>query len=134
MKPIPIIITALMALLISAAARANELMPDVITEFCSTTLKGDIADRSQPYNATDEIKEGMTQRRIIGYLVTKKISYIWYEHGGRGRHQHLVSFYNDHISNVINSYVFISTEHKNIDDLINDTEFLNSHRTRHGEL
>jgi hypothetical protein len=124
----------IVALLISIGVHASGNPPGVITEFCAKKFGGDIAGVNQPFNATDVVEKGIPARRILGYFVTSTTSYLWYEHGGRGYHQHLVSFNSAKPEEVKASYVFVDTKHKNIESLIKDTEFLRSHVAKNGEL
>ena len=88
----------------------------------------------QPFNATDIVKEGVPTRRILGYFVTSTASFLWYEHGGRGYHQHLIRFSTAKPEKIEASYVFIKPSHGNIEQLIKDTEFLRTHVAKHDEL
>lgn len=90
---------------------------------------GDIAGKGEKYNATDVVAKGVPHRRILDYVVGEHYAYLWYEHGGRGYHQHLVKFSVTPPYEVRGSYVFDTTAHKDIHDLIKDTRFLNSHLT-----
>lgn len=121
----PIIAAA--ALLIAFGVHAGGEPPGVITEFCAKKLGSDIAGVNQPFNAIDVVKEGVPTRRMLGYFVTSISSFLWYEHGGRGHHQHLVIFNTTRTEEVKASYVFINTKHQSVEGLIKDTEFLRSH-------
>ncbi len=90
---------------------------------------GDIADKGQKFDATDAVEKGKPTRRILGYLVGEHYAYLWYEHGGKTYHQHLVKFSKTLPYELKASYVFNSTKHKDIHNLIKDSRFLNSHLT-----
>lgn len=127
------IYTLLIMLLVSAAfcARAAQPLPPAIKGFCEMAFAGHIARKGQKFNATDVVDKGVPRRRILGYLVGKDNAYLWYEHGGRGLHQHLVKFSNTPPYEVKASYVFDSTRDRTIQQLIKDHRFLNSHLTNH---
>lgn len=127
---------SLSVLLFSAAlAAASESPPGAIGEFSAIHFPDGIAAKGQPFNATDVIEEGRPSRRIVAYLVTSSASFLWYEHGGRGYHQHLVRFDTLEPEAVAASYVFLeSPPHQQIGDLIADTEFLKRHESRNSEL
>jgi hypothetical protein len=108
--------------------------PGVIGEFCSAHFPGGIAAVGEPFNATDVVDRGKPDRRIVAYLVTSSTSYVWYEHGGRGYHQHLVRFNTVSPDKVAASYVFIESPHSRIEGLLSDTEFLRAHVEPSGEL
>jgi hypothetical protein len=108
-------------------AYGADTLPPVIKAFCDMAFAGDIAGKGQMFNATDVAEKGVPQRRILDYVVGDHYAYLWYEHGGRRYHQHLVKFSNTPPYEVKASYVFDSTTHKDIHQLINDSQFLNSH-------
>jgi hypothetical protein len=117
-----------------AGAYAGDHLPRVVSEFCAKKLGGDIAAKDQPFNATDVVKEGVPARRILDYFVTSETSFLWYEHGGRGYHQHLIKFSTIYPEQIEASYVFIDSQHSHIQDLIKDMEFLHTHEAKDGEL
>jgi hypothetical protein len=127
-------IIAIAVLLNAIVTIAKDEPPGVIIEFCAMNLQGDIVSKDEPFNSTDIVKKGMRTRRMIDYLVTSTTSFLWYEHGGRGYHQHLVRFNTARPEEIQASYVFISSEHSRIFDLIKDTEFLRSHLSKDREL
>ena len=102
-------------------------LPPAIKGFCDLAFAGKIADKGQQFNATGVVEQELPQRRIIDYVVNEHDAYLWYEHGGRSYHQHLVKFSNPPPYELKASYVFDSTTHKDIHKLIKDTRFLNSH-------
>jgi len=106
-------------------------LPPAIQGFCDMAFAGDIARQGQKFNATDVIEKGVPRRRILGYVVGKRYAYLWYEHGGRGYHQHLVKFSKTKPYELKVSYVFEKTKYKDIHNLIKDTRFLNNHLTNH---
>ena len=124
----------LFVLVIIPVVYASDEPPGVITDFCVQILGGDIAFKSEPFNATDVITEELPSRRILGYFVTSSTSYLWYEHGGRGYHQHLVRFSTSSPSNIQASYVFAKSQHRHIDALIRDSEFLRNHVSKDKEF
>jgi len=89
---------------------------------------------NQAFNATDVVQKGMPTRKIMGYFVEGATSYLWYEHGGRGHHQHLVGFNSETPEEIKSSYVFSTTSHRRIKNLIEDTEFLRDNINKGGEL
>lgn len=127
-------ILAVAILFSTSVVHARDEPPGVITEFCAKIFGGDIAGVDQPFNATDIVNKGKPTRRILHYIVTRATSFLWYEHGGRGNHQHLVRFNTAKPEEVQASYVFTDTKHKSIESLIKDTEFLRSHVADNGEL
>lgn len=116
----------IIALMVVNVQGAEEL-PPAVKGFCEMAFAGKIARKGRKFNATDVAEKGVPQRRIIGYLVGKDYAYLWYEHGGRVYHQHLVKFSNTPPYEVKESYVFDSTKHKDIRQLVNDSRFLASH-------
>jgi len=103
------------------------MLPPAIKGFCDLAFAGDIAGKDQKFNATGVAEKGVPQRRIIDYFVADHNAYLWYEHGGRHYHQHLVKFSRTPPYEVKASYVFDSTTHKDIHMLMKDTQFLSSH-------
>lgn len=104
-----------------------EALPPAVKGFCALAFAGKIANKGQAFNATDVIDKGVPQRRVIDYVVDEHVAYLWYEHGGRGYHQHLVEFSKTPPYELKKNYVFDKTTHTHIQKLINDTRFLNSH-------
>lgn len=101
-------------------------------EFCKLKFEGEMAPKGEPFNATDVINEGLPRRRLIGEFVTSTVAYIWYEHGGRGYHQHLVRFNVINPKEILENYTFIETKHKDIFSLIKNKHLLAD--SDHGEL
>jgi len=130
-KYISLIVVVLLSV---TTVMAKDEPPSVITVFCGKHFGQDIAAKGEPFNSTDVIKEGVPRRRIIDYFVTSTTSFLWYEHGGRGYHQHLVRFKTTRPEEIQASYVFISTKHAQISELIKDREFLEGHLSKSQEL
>ncbi len=127
-------IIAIAVLFSAVVGLAKDEPPGVIAAFCAKLLHGDIAAKDEPFNSTDIVEKGVPTRRIVDYFVTSATSFLWYEHGGRGYHQHLVKFNTVRPEEIQASYVFISSKHARIIDLIKDTEFLRSHVSKEREL
>ena len=113
-------------LLLSTWAQAGTYSFGVTKEFCDSKFDGKIAKPGEPYNVTDVIDSNLYSRRIVDEFVTSTVAYIWYEHGGRGYHQHLVRFNVTKPSEVIENYTFYKTEYESIFDLIKNRQALNS--------
>jgi len=111
--------------LISEAALCDSFKFGVTKEFCELHFNGDIAFVEEPYNATDVIDPGLPSRRLVSEYVTSNIAYIWYEHGGRGYHQHLVRYNVMRPSKVLENYTFFKTEYGNIQEIIANKKQLN---------
>lgn len=125
------IILILLAMQLAVVAHGTGKLPPAIKGFCDLAFAGDIAGKDQKFNATDVAEKGVPTRRILGYLVDDHFAYLWYEHGGRDYHQHLVKFSKTPPYELKASYLFSRTKYKDINKLINDTRFLNSHLTNH---
>ena len=55
-----------------------------------------VAAPGKPYEATDAISsESLPRRRLVLAGTAPHISFVMYEHGGRGRHDHLVVMMDD---------------------------------------
>jgi hypothetical protein len=90
-------------------------------------FNGQIADIGKPFNSTDVKKENLPSRRIIDFAVTSITSCLWYEHGGRGHHQHLVIFNTINPKEIHKAYIFIKpVQHKTIFELLDDRALLES--------
>jgi hypothetical protein len=87
-KPMHTLLT-FTALLFASACLASDSTPGVIKEFCAVHFPTGIAARGEPFNATD-VADDKPSRRIVANFVTSATAFLWYEHGGRGYHQHLV--------------------------------------------
>jgi hypothetical protein len=121
-KKIIILITLTLVLLPSIVLAE---VPGVIKDFCEIHFNGQIANIGEPFNATDVIEQELPFRRIIDFLVTSSTAYLWYEHGGRGYHQHLVKFSTINPNEIQKSYIILKrVEYKSIIDLLNDSELL----------
>jgi len=123
-----------LVILCAAAAMAKDEPPGMIKAFCDHHFGQDIAAKGEPFNSTDVIEAGIPRRRIIDYFVTSTTSFLWYEHGGRGYHQHLVRFNTARPEEIQASYVFINSKHTRISDLIKDREFLEANLSKSHEL
>jgi hypothetical protein len=65
-------------------------LPAAIRSLLEARIPEGIAAVGTPYNATDAITdESLPSRRLLGAGRTGPIWFVWYEHGGRGYHQHL---------------------------------------------
>jgi hypothetical protein len=95
-------------------------LPEPIVKFCSVVLRSEIADKGARFNATDVVDTRLPMRRLIGFSVSNTESFIWYEHGGRGYHQHLVRFRNDQPEQVLDSYVLFESVKKPIEEVLAD--------------
>jgi hypothetical protein len=109
------------------SAHGAATLPPSIKGFCELAFAGKIAGKGQKFNPTDVVAKGVARRRIIDYVVAEHYAYLWYEHGGRSYHQHLVKFSKTPPYELKKSYVFDSTTHQDIHKLIKDSRFLNSH-------
>ena len=98
----------------------------VIDGFARTVLKGALAMPGEPFNSTDLVLDDTPQRRVIGYRIEKSSAYLWYEHGGRGYHHHLVRFAATPPYTIEESYACRASDHHTIEELIADSEFLMS--------
>ncbi len=68
-------------------------LPAAIQGLLQARVPGGIAAAGSPYNATDVVAdESLPSRRLRGAGRTGPLWFVWYEHGGRGYHQHLVLF------------------------------------------
>jgi hypothetical protein len=105
---------------ISGLALAGSFKFGVTKEFCELHFNGDMAFAGEPYNATDVIESELPFRRVISELVTSDIAYIWYEHGGRGYHQHLVRYNVLKPSELLENYTFYETKYRSIQEIIAD--------------
>jgi hypothetical protein len=69
----------------------HELPPAVRAKLLSVTGGQQFADPGQRWNATDVIVHGIPERRLIFAGTVDGNWFIYYEHGGRGKHEHLVA-------------------------------------------
>jgi hypothetical protein len=109
---------------IPVLALAGSFEFGVTKEFCEVYFNNEMAFVGEPYNATDVVEGDLPSRRIVSELVTSNIAYIWYEHGGRGYHQHLVRYNVLKPSEVLENYTFYKTEYKSIQEIIENKVFL----------
>jgi len=121
------LILLVLVLLPTLNAHASQPLPAAIKGFCNLAFAGKIALPGRPFNAGDAVNKGIPSRRILGYLVGEHDAYIWYEHGGRHYHQHLVKFSKTKPYEVKVSYVFDRTRYRDIHKLVKDKTFLASH-------
>jgi hypothetical protein len=62
-----------------------------------------LANPVKKYRSTDVVNNPMLPcRRLIFYIKTDKLIMLYYEHGGRGKHEHCVVFVKDSISGKFN--------------------------------
>jgi hypothetical protein len=127
MTKIARILVVVVAIQLTLSAPAAETLPPVIQAFCDMAFAGAIAGKAEKFNATEVVEKGVPSRRILGYVVGDHYAYLWYEHGGRGYHQHLVKFSNTKPYEVRASYLFPASQYQDIHKLINDTKFLSAH-------
>ena len=121
-------------LLVALRINADDAQPRVITDFCRIHFPEGIAAKGEAFNATDAMERGQPFRRIVAYMVSSSTSLIWYEHGGRGYHQHLVRFNTVKPEEVVASSVFAKPPHTRIGELVSDAEYLNAHTSDGREL
>jgi hypothetical protein len=67
----------------------------VLTAFYSKVPAGEIANRRKPFNATDVQIGNRPFRRFVLAGYATGIWFVFYEHGGRGYHHHLLIFSRD---------------------------------------
>ena len=96
------------------------VLPPAVAKFCTVVLHGDIAGEGQRFNETDLILEDLPTRRIVDYKTSDSTSLLWYEHGGRGYHQHLVRFSTSKPDQILESYEFSLSTATTIDDLLSN--------------
>jgi hypothetical protein len=70
----------------------SAIPPAILAALTDLCRPCSFADFNAPWNATDVIVDDLPRRRLVkvGYSKTEWI--IEYEHGGRGRHVHSVTF------------------------------------------
>ena len=120
---------ALVATMLSVGCEETQQpqpLPQAIEDFTRTALKGDIALKGGRFEPTDLISRGAARRRVISYRVEGSSAWLWYEHGGRVYHQHLVRFEVSPPHEIDESYVLADYRHKQIDELLRDHDFLQS--------
>jgi hypothetical protein len=106
----------------TASCHAEVQLPPAVESF-RVTLNGDISPPRGRFNATDVV-DGKPTRRILGYQVGESSVLLWYEHGGRGYHQHLVRLNAAAPYQVEESYAVGKHEHRDIDSLLRDRDLL----------
>jgi hypothetical protein len=73
-----------------------DLSPDVRRAFQSYVGDAPVAKPGEPYEATDVLDgRDLPRRRVVLAGVGHHVSFVMYEHGGRGRHDHLVVMMED---------------------------------------
>jgi hypothetical protein len=74
--------------------RQLEALPSrLISALAKVTGKERIANPSERWQPTDNLVDGsLPRRRLILAGVSKSMSFVYYEHGGRGKHEHLILF------------------------------------------
>jgi len=71
----------------------RELPPELAAAFRKHVHGVPVADRGEPFNATDVAgKSDPPRRRFLVAGTSASGSFVAYEHGGRGHHYHLVLF------------------------------------------
>jgi hypothetical protein len=66
--------------------------PDVMNALVDLCRPCSFADFNAPWNATDVISDDLPRRRLVRVEHSDSEWHIEYEHGGRGRHTHAVTF------------------------------------------
>ena len=123
MKNKILVLVSLLIIIIPSIGLAE--VPGVIKEFCEIHFNNQIANIGEPFNATDINKKNLPFRRIIDFAVTSLTAYLWYEHGGRGYHQHVVAFSTINPNEIYRSCIFLEyIKHKSILDLLKDNRLL----------
>lgn len=71
-----------------------ESLPVDLRHALDQVIRGErIANPEEQFEATDVIHyKSLPRRRLIFAGVSRKVSFVHYEHGGRGLHQHLLIF------------------------------------------
>jgi hypothetical protein len=73
--------------------RRLEALPSQLKEALAEATQGEeIANPNQRWQATDNLVNSLPRRRLILAGVSGSMSFVFYEHGGRGKHQHLLLF------------------------------------------
>ena len=116
----------------SACSKAPPL-PTAIARFCAEVLHGDIAQSHERFNDGDVVYAGVPTRRILGYQVSGDTAAIWYEHGGRAPHQHLIRFSVASPSQILAEYRFAKAPDSSISGLLANAAFLEPTLTPNGE-
>ncbi len=111
-------ISLVILFLLSEMALANSFRFDVTKEFCDLHFNSAIAFAGEPYNATDVVDDELPPRRMVGEFVTSNIAYIWYEHGGRGYHQHLIRYNVLKPQEILENYIFYKSQYRDIREVI----------------
>ena len=71
----------------------RELPPELAAAFRKHVHGAPVADRGEPFRATDVVLGGdPPPRRFLAAGTSRSGSFVAYEHGGRGHHYHLVLF------------------------------------------
>jgi len=109
-------------------------LPQPIEGFSRTALRGDIAPKGGRFEPTDVRSRGVPSRRVLDYRVVGSSAWLWYEHGGRAYHQHLVRFEVAPPHQIEETYVLADYRHREIDELLRDRDFLQSNIARSQEL
>ena len=101
------LIAAVLALAVEAAAASPEFsgaqferigslqsLPTFMSAALKATLHGEaVADAGAPYDATDVLSgDGRPRRRLVFAGRGANMWFVYYEHGGRGYHRHVVVF------------------------------------------
>ena len=94
-----------------------DLSPDMRRAFRSYVGDAPLAKPGDPYEATDALgSRDLPRRRLVLAGVGHHISFVVYEHGGRGRHDHLVVMMEDG-DNVTIPYACVGSLPRTLDGL-----------------
>ena len=69
----------------------NHLLSKTENNIKECDLSG-VANPLLPYNVTDVVNCGLPMRRLKFGGISERIIFVFYEHGGRGHHFHLVIY------------------------------------------
>jgi hypothetical protein len=67
-------------------------VPTAILSFLKERCREELAAPGQAFNQTDVVNAHLPMRRLILAGDSPSLTFVWYEHGGRGFHQHLLLF------------------------------------------
>jgi len=66
-------------------------LPVSVQSFLTQRISEEMAPVGGEYEPTDfHLKPGLPSRRLIASGSSSELVFLWYEHGGRGHHQHFV--------------------------------------------
>jgi hypothetical protein len=74
--------------------RRLKALPSQLNQALVKATRGErIANPNQKWEATDNLMTpSLPRRRLILAGLSKSMSFVYYEHGGRGKHRHLLLF------------------------------------------